>query len=147
MLQQIIFIVGENVELGKIPRRVLKAALYLIAPALAVASVWPMIMEMPPLKVHENSNIFQFLMVIPWYLGILCSPLYTYVVLFNITKDQLNGIKLKLVDYSLKGAIISSILGLEAVLAIIPIPFVVLSIIVSILVFIEYQQKKKEPCQ
>lgn len=132
--------VGGNVELVKILKRALIVTLYLIIPALAVLSVWPMIREMPPLRLDSDSNVFQFLMVAPWYLGVLCSPLYSYVVLFNIKKNTLNGVKLKLVDYSLKGAILSSILGLEAVLAVIPIPFVVLSIIFSILVLREYQE-------
>ena len=140
ILSKIIYTVGGSVGRGKTLKRTLKVILYLTAPVLALCSVWPIISEMPPLRIESSFNVFQFLMVTPWYLGLLCAPLYSYVLLFDVKKDTLSGFKLKLVDYSLKGAIISSILGLEAVLAIIPTPFVVLSIVFSVSVFIEYRK-------
>ncbi len=33
-----------------------------------------MIAELPPLEITSNFNVFQCLIVIPWYLGILCAP-------------------------------------------------------------------------
>lgn len=102
-------------------------------------------MDLPPIRITNNINLFQFLIAFPWYLGVLCAPLYIYVVLFRIKKKSLHGLKLRLVDLSLKGAILASILGLESILAVVPVPFVMSSIFSSILVFKEYRSNRTQP--
>lgn len=111
-------------------------------PLCAILSVWPIIEGLPPIEFRENFHVLH-LIVLPCYLGVLCSPLYSYVVLFDIKRTTLSGIKLKLVDYSLIGAIIASITGLASFPILVPVPFVVLSIFFSVRVFMKYREVEK----
>lgn len=120
-------------------KRILKIVFYLSSPFLALCSVYSLVNGISPIETIERSEFLLFFMLLPWYLGVLCAPLYSYVVLFNIKKNTLKGIKLTLVNASLKGAILASFLGLEAVLIVYPTPFVIASIISSILVFKTYK--------
>ena len=132
------------VLLKKILIRLAKIILYIGSPILALASVRHAVVGMAPLTILTDSTIyqdfFQAALTLPWIMGILCSPLYSYVVIFNVTRNDLIGIKRKLVEMSLKGGILASFLGFEAILAVIPIPFVFLSAFSSIMVFREYNQ-------
>jgi hypothetical protein len=45
-------------------------------PVAAMLSVLPAILEFPPLKIPQNMNTFQVVVVIPFYLGLLAMPGY-----------------------------------------------------------------------
>lgn len=114
----------------------------IICPTLALASVWPMVKELPPIMITANLNIFQVFLVIPWYLGIMCAPGYVYVVFADKNINQLISPYNSLIKMNLVLAVISSIGGLMAILAIQPAPYVLSSLFCSIYVMKKYMKNK-----
>ena len=118
--------------------RLIKRFFFIGVPIIALASVsipaWSMLLNFMEL------NLSGILIIMPWYLGVLCLPFYSYVVLFDIHKSTVSGIKLKLIQCSLIGGMIASIGGLPAIFAIFPAPFVVVSIVCSILVYRDFNR-------
>ena len=95
-------------------RREFKIFFYLGSPLLSLLSVLPLLMNVS-VKNTLNSPLL-LIIIFPWCLGLLVLPLYCYVVLYNVKRISLNGLMVRIVDFSLVGAIVASILGLEAVL-------------------------------
>lgn len=123
-----------NTEIGLKRRGWLFKIIAILCPVASILIVMPFIVEMPPLAFPPNANILQVLMVLPWYLGLTAAPGYLYVLLFEPDGNSMSIARRKWVHVSLVCAIVASVGGLSAILFVLPTPFLVGSLVCSVLV-------------
>lgn len=112
-----------------------------VFPMIALSTVWPMVKEMPPIMIPLNFNATQVLLVIPFYLALISGPGYLYALFSRreaITPRWMFGWK----KWSLNMAIVASVGGLTSVMAVIPFPFVLGSLLFSIILRRDMGRKK-----
>jgi len=51
---------------------------YLVFPFLALVTVLPVVLNLPPVTWPENLNTFQFIIAAPFWLGMVAAPGYVY---------------------------------------------------------------------
>jgi len=93
-------------------------------PVCALLSVTQVILDMPPFVIAQNVNFFQWILVLPYYLGVVAAPGYLFAVLVDPEGSSMTKARQFWVRASLCAAIIASIGGLSTALAILPLPFV-----------------------
>lgn len=106
----------------------------ILFPLAAMLVVLPMVFELPPFIRPDNTG--QILFVIPFYLGLVAAPGYIY---FILKKPQFLSKPRKIwVGTSLLIAFLASLGGLISILTVINIPFIIGSVIVSLVVMVNF---------
>lgn len=82
---------------------------YLLTPALALAIFSLPICELPPMR--TGTNTWQWIVAVPWWLGVACAPGYIYVWSERWRSRSLKRRTLIWVHASLLGATLSSFAG------------------------------------
>ena len=122
--------------------------LYLIPPVYALLAIWPIVRELPPFHIADNVNIFQVLIVLPFYFGLLACPGYVYACVGTVDQEQLTHRGRLFVGISLWLALLCSMAGLISILAVTPFPGVVGSIVsCNILLYKFHRSRKKSVVQ
>lgn len=119
-------------EYGKIKATVFKF-FCVLCPSVTLWMLLPVILDYPPFVMPNNLNWFQIYLVGSYYVGILAAPGFLYA-LFNKRVD-IPGKRLKRwVRVSVYAAFFASIGGLTSVLAILPAPFAIGSVVCAFIV-------------
>jgi len=116
---------------------------YLVPPILTLLLLLPMILELPPFMPEkiENPNLFQMLITLPFYLGLLAAPGYIYVWLGNYNSQKLGSGHRLWVFASLIIAIVASLVGgLLSVFTVIVAPFAFGSLLTSIMLLLKIRR-------
>ena len=124
------------------PQRLRASIWFLILPFLSMLSVWPMIAELPPLRIPSNFNWFQVAIACPWYLGVLAAPGYIYAWSGAYSPAIAPPSHWVWVELSLVAAILASAGGFITVLAVIPFPAVLGSFIGSVILFRRFHRAR-----
>lgn len=111
---------------------------YLLAPLATLFLIWPMASEFPPIRITENFNFWQVLIVMPVYLGIASAPGYVYAWSGHYDRKRLTGALRFWIDMSLAGAVLASIGGLTTILTVIVFPFDCASLAGALLISCRY---------
>lgn len=106
---------------------------YVLSPALAMLLVLPLILELPPLMFTENFNLVQVLIALPFWIGAAAAPGYLYAWSGAYEPVCASRMARAWVGASLATAVLASLGGLISILLIIPFPFVVASLVASLL--------------
>lgn len=102
---------------------------YLVPPVLTLVLIWPVVVDLPPLRWPDNLNLFQIVLVLPFYLGLAAAPGWLYVWSGHYDRRRLIRGKRIWAESSLWLALVSSLGGLTTIFAIVPFPAVVASAI------------------
>ena len=108
---------------------------YLIAPLITLLLVLPPISELPPFlpEATHNPNLFQVLLVVPFYLGLMAAPGYIYAWLKKGNIGPKRSWQYRWAQISLFGAIIASMIGaVWSIPTVIIVPFALWSLVVAI---------------
>lgn len=100
---------------------------YLVPPITTLFLILPIVADMPPLRVPQNLNTIQILVVLPFYVGLAAAPGWVYVWSGHYDRRRLTLGKRIWAAASLWAALIASIGGFTTILAIVPFPAVVAS--------------------
>lgn len=111
---------------------------YLVPPFVALVLVWPIIVEMPPLRRPSNLNAVQVILVVPFYLGLAAAPGWLYAWAGHYERGSLSRSQRVWVSTSLWTALLASIGGSVTIFAVIPFPAVVGSLMVSVFLLRRY---------
>ena len=106
---------------------------YVLCPVLAMLLLLPPILELPPLMFIENFNLFQVVIALPFWIGAAAAPGYLYAWSGAYEPSAAAGTTRAWVGVSLAAALLASFGGLITILVLIPVPFVLGSIIASVL--------------
>jgi len=107
---------------------------FVIFPLIALATVLPMILYLPPLFWPDNVNTLQFIAAAPFWIGVAAGPGYLYAWNGHYRATLLPPLYRGWVRFSLFAALIASITGtVVRALAILPVPFAVGSAVCSLL--------------
>lgn len=111
---------------------------YLVPPLATLVLVWPMIWGLPPLQFSPNFNAFQVIIVVPFYLGLAAAPGWLYAWAGHCDRSILSVGLRRWVGGSLWAALLASVGGLTTVLAVVPFPAVLGSLVASLLMLRRY---------
>jgi len=118
---------------------------YVLCPALAMLLVLPLILELPPLMFTENFNAFQVLIALPFWIGAAAAPGYLYAWSGAYEPSGASRTTRAWVAASLAAALLASLGGLITILAVIPFPFVIASVLASFLMLRRFARGSRAP--
>jgi len=101
----------------------------ILFPVGALVTIWPLVAEMPPIKFTSNFSFYQILMVLPFYLGAIAGPGYLYALTSLKGKQALSRSTNIWIKWSIDIALLASLGGLTTIMALIPFPFVLGSVV------------------
>ena len=111
---------------------------YLVPPVATLVLVWPMIESLPPVNVPSNLNAVQVVLVVPFYLGLAAAPGWLYAWAGHYNRHALSKLQRRWVGGTLWASVLASVGGLVTILAVIPFPAVLGSLVVSVLLLRRY---------
>ena len=111
---------------------------YLVPPLATLVLIWPMVEGLPPLKSSSNFNALQIIIVLPFYLGLAAAPGWLYAWAGHYDRSGLSSGQRWWVGGSLWAALLASVGGLTTILAVVPFPAVVGSLVVSLFMLRRY---------
>jgi len=119
--------------------------LYILVPVLAMASVLPPILELPPVRWPRNVNVPQLLIVAPFWLGVAATPGYLYAWSGHHNAARLTTRGQLWVGGSLIASLFAGIAGsLVSIPAVIPVPFALGSSVCSFLLLRRFYRSRRD---
>lgn len=109
--------------------------------------VWPHVCELPPLLTTKNFNLFQVLIALPFWVGLAAAPGYLYAWSGEYVPNAARRSVRLWVGASLLAALVASLGGFISVLAVMPLPFDVGSIICSALMVRRFVVSRSDAAQ
>jgi len=129
-------------EFGKFKAAILKL-LCVLCPSVTLWMLFPVIKDYPPFVISNNLNWFQIYLAGSYYLGILAAPGFLYVLFTK--QDEIRGKQLRLwARLSVYVAFFASIGGLVSILAVLPAPFAVGSVVCTFLILKRFEANPAE---
>jgi len=120
--------------------------LYVVIPILAMVSVLPPILELPPLSWPSNLNVFQVGIAAPFWLGVVSAPGYVYAWWGHHNAGSLTPGYQAWVGTSLTAAFVASVAGsLVSIPAIVPLPFALGSTGCTFLLLSRFYRSRRDP--
>ena len=116
---------------------------YIIPPVLTFILVLPLVSSLPPLatKGIENPNLFQFLIVVPFYFGLAAAPGYFYAWAGQRNAQKVGPTVRMWIRVSLIVAVVSSLAGgILSLATVIVAPFAFGSLIAAVKLWIRFQR-------
>jgi len=113
-----------------------------LCPSVTLWMLLPFIKELPPLAIPNNLNWFQIYLAGSYYLGILAAPGFLYALFTKQVKIPGEWLR-RWVRLSVYAAFFASTGGLTSVLAILPAPFAIGSVVCSFLVLKRFRAQNR----
>ncbi len=114
---------------------------YLIPPVLTFLLVIPVISDFPPFKRVDSPNIFQLMIVLPFYLGLMAAPGYAYAWAEYFNRAGMPEKQQRWVRISLATAVVSSLWGaIISIPAVIPAPFAFWSFVMAMILWRRFKR-------
>jgi hypothetical protein len=120
---------------------------YVVFPAVTMLLVWPHVRELPPLLITKNFNLYEVLIALPFWVGLVAAPGYLYAWSGQYVANAARRSVRLWVGASLLAALVASLGGFVSVLAVMPMPFDVGSIVCSALMVWRFVVSRSDAAQ